>query len=115
MPLFNGMDLKGCKTLADSKGKWSVEGSELVGRGKYVLFSERENYRDFHHGTEAKFVKGGGYWPAPSRSCLAKSARKRRRSRLGTAFSDTPVSDSSAQNGGHAASNSPGCRCPPSR
>jgi hypothetical protein len=59
--LFNGKDLKGWKTHPDTPGKWSVEKGILVGRGLKVshLFSERDDYENFHYKIKAKISDKG--------------------------------------------------------
>jgi uncharacterized protein (TIGR03067 family) len=57
-PLFNGKDLTGWKAPPGQNINWSVEGKELVLRGPTVLFSQREDYRDFRYRIEAKIEKG---------------------------------------------------------
>jgi hypothetical protein len=50
VPLFNGRDLSGWKTVKDQPGDWRVENGVLVGSGppRSHLFSERGDFRDFH-------------------------------------------------------------------
>lgn len=59
--LFNGKDLSGWKTHPKAPGKWVVEKGILMGRGKNVshLFSERDDYTDFHYRIEAKISDKG--------------------------------------------------------
>ena len=59
--LFNGKDLKGWKTHSKNPGKWRVEGGILISGGKEVshLFSERDDYQDFHYRIEAKISDKG--------------------------------------------------------
>src|SRR5262245_16178198 len=59
--LFNGKDLTGWKTHPKAPGKWVVEKGILMDRGKNVshLFSERDDYTDFHYRIEAKISDKG--------------------------------------------------------
>ena len=59
--LFNGKDLKGWKTHPKNPGKWRVERGILISGGKEVshLFSERDDYQDFHYRIEAKISDKG--------------------------------------------------------
>ena len=59
--LFNGKDLKGWKTHSKNPGKWRVEGGILISAGKEVshLFSDRDDYQDFHYRIEAKISDKG--------------------------------------------------------
>jgi hypothetical protein len=58
--LFNGKDLKGWKTHPADKAKWEVKDGILVGSGKAGhLFSERDDYENFHYRVEAKINDGG--------------------------------------------------------
>jgi hypothetical protein len=58
--LFNGKDLKGWKTHPADKAKWEVKDGILVGCGKAGhLFSERDDYENFHYRVEAKINDGG--------------------------------------------------------
>ncbi len=59
--LFNGKDLTGWKTHPKSPGMWEVKDKVLIGRGKKVshLFSERDDYTDFHYRIEAKISDKG--------------------------------------------------------
>jgi hypothetical protein len=58
--LFNGKDLKGWKTHAADKATWEVKDGILIGSGKAGhLFSERDDYENFHYRVEAKINDGG--------------------------------------------------------
>ncbi|HEY7326128.1 MAG TPA: family 16 glycoside hydrolase [Gemmataceae bacterium] len=61
VPLFNGKDLTGWKTHPDAQGNWKVEGGVLIGRGpeKSWLYSQRDDYENFHLLVEAKINQGG--------------------------------------------------------
>jgi uncharacterized protein (TIGR03067 family) len=61
LPLFNGKNLTGWKTLPEQPGDWKVEGGLLVGRGPKVshLFSDRGDFEDFHLRFEAKLNADG--------------------------------------------------------
>ena len=59
--LFNGKDLTGWKTHPDAPGNWKVENGILVGRGPGVshLFTERNDYADFHFFVECRINAKG--------------------------------------------------------
>ena len=59
--LFNGQDLTGWKTHPKNPGQWRVESGILVssGKGTSHLFSERDDYKDFHFRIEAKISDKG--------------------------------------------------------
>jgi hypothetical protein len=59
--LFNGKDLTGWKTHPKSPGKWFVKDGILYSGGKETshLFSERDDYTDFHYRIEAKINDKG--------------------------------------------------------
>jgi hypothetical protein len=59
--LFNGKDLTGWKTHPKSPGKWEVKDGAIVGSGTQVshLFSERDNFENFHYRIEAKISDKG--------------------------------------------------------
>lgn len=59
--LFNGKDLTGWKTHSKNPGKWRVEKGILISGGKEVshLFSDRDDYQDFHYRIEAKISDKG--------------------------------------------------------
>src|SRR5947207_1445846 len=59
--LFNGKDLTGWKTHPKDPGEWSVKEGVLIGRGPKVshLFSERDDYENFHYRIEAKISDKG--------------------------------------------------------
>ncbi len=61
LPLFNGRNLIGWKQHPDSTGKWTVEQGEIVGRGvdQSHLFTERDDFTDFHIRAEAKINATG--------------------------------------------------------
>jgi hypothetical protein len=54
--LFNGKDLQGWKEIPDHQGHWKVEDGVLVGKGDAggYLFSERDDYENFHLRVEAQ-------------------------------------------------------------
>jgi hypothetical protein len=52
--LFNGKDLTGWKTHPDDKAKWEVKDGTIVGSGGVGhLYSERDDYENFHYRVEA--------------------------------------------------------------
>jgi hypothetical protein len=59
--LFNGKDLTGWKTHPKAPGKWRVEKGVLVSSGTETshLFSERDDYENFHYRIEAKINDKG--------------------------------------------------------
>src|SRR5262245_13995534 len=59
--LFNGKNLDGWKTHPKNPGKWRVEEGILVSSGKETshLFSERDDYENFHYRIEAKIGDKG--------------------------------------------------------
>jgi hypothetical protein len=59
--LFNGKDLTGWKTHPKAPGKWRVEDGAIVSGGTKVshLFSERDDYENFHYRIEAKISDKG--------------------------------------------------------
>jgi len=59
--LFTGKDLKGWKTHPKHPGQWSVEKGILVSSGKETshLFSDRDDYENFHYRIEAKISDKG--------------------------------------------------------
>jgi WD40 repeat protein/nitroreductase len=59
--LFNGKDLNGWKTHPDQPGNWRVENGILVGSGSpsSYLYSERDDYKDFHLRVEARINDSG--------------------------------------------------------
>ncbi len=59
--LFNGKDLTGWKAHPEAAGDWKVENGILIGRGPKVshLYSQRDDYADFHLLVEAKINQGG--------------------------------------------------------
>lgn len=59
-PLFNGKDLVGWKPHPDDPGEWHVENGVLIGSGKPgYLFSERDDFTDFHLRAEVQINDGG--------------------------------------------------------
>ena len=58
--LFNGKDLKGWTTFPKGPGNWKVVGGNLTcsGAASY-LFTERDDYKDFHFRVEARINTGG--------------------------------------------------------
>jgi len=69
VPLFNGKDLTGWKTHPMQRGHWRVENGILVGSGPATshLYTERDDYKDFHLRVEARIKDGdsGVYFRAP--------------------------------------------------
>ncbi|HZY84125.1 MAG TPA: family 16 glycoside hydrolase [Gemmataceae bacterium] len=61
VPLFNGRDRSGWKTHPAQPGDWRVEGGVLKGYGPDAshLYSERDDYKDFHLRVEARINEGG--------------------------------------------------------
>jgi hypothetical protein len=59
--LFNGKDLTGWKTHPDDKATWEVKDGILVGSGAHAghLFSDRDDYENFHYRIEAKISDKG--------------------------------------------------------
>jgi hypothetical protein len=58
--LFNGTDLKGWKTHPDDKAKWEVKDGAIVASGPPgLLFSERNDYENFHLRIEARINDKG--------------------------------------------------------
>jgi choice-of-anchor C domain-containing protein len=59
--LFNSRDLAGWKTDPSQPGNWRVENRVLVGSGSEAshLYTERDDYADFHLRIEARINKGG--------------------------------------------------------
>jgi hypothetical protein len=59
--LFNGKDLAGWKPHRDNAGDWQVHGGILTGRGPNpnLLFTERENFSNFHLRVEARVSSDG--------------------------------------------------------
>ena len=59
--LFNGRDLAGWKTHPADNAKWEVKKGILIGSGPNVghLFSQRDDYKNFHFRVEAKINDGG--------------------------------------------------------
>jgi len=59
--LFNGKDLTGWKTHPKNPGKWYVKEGVLYSGGKETshLFSQRDDYTDFHYRIEAKINDKG--------------------------------------------------------
>lgn len=59
-PLFNGKDLAGWRPDADEPSAWRVEEGVLVGAQKpSYLFSERDDFTDFHLRAEVQINNGG--------------------------------------------------------
>ena len=60
-PLFNGKDLTGWKTHPKQPGNWRVEKGVLIGSGPATshLYTERDDYKDFHLRAEARINDGG--------------------------------------------------------
>ncbi len=57
--LFNGKDLTGWKPHPDQPGVWKVQDGAIVGGGAGYLFSERDDFNDFHVRLEAKINNVG--------------------------------------------------------
>lgn len=58
--LFNGKDLAGWKTHPDQPGQWQVKDGILIGSGPPShLFTERDDFEDFHLRVEARINSGG--------------------------------------------------------
>jgi hypothetical protein len=69
-PLFNGKDLTGWKTHPRQPGNWRVENGVLIGSSNGVshLYTQREDYTDFHLRMESRINDGGNsgvYFRAP--------------------------------------------------
>ncbi len=60
-PLFNGRNLTGWKRDSKQQGNWHVEKRILVGSGPSIshLYTERDDFTDFHLRVEARFSDGG--------------------------------------------------------
>ncbi len=59
-PLFNGRDLAGWKSHPEEPGNWRVEEGILVSSGApSYLFSERDDFTDFHLRAEVQVNAGG--------------------------------------------------------
>lgn len=68
--LFNGKDLTGWKPHPSQPGGWRVVNGVLVGSGPAIshLYTERDDYKDFHLRVEARINNGGQsnvYFRAP--------------------------------------------------
>jgi WD40 repeat protein/tRNA A-37 threonylcarbamoyl transferase component Bud32 len=61
VPLFNGKDLTGWKTDAKQLGNWRVSNGILIGSGPSGshLYTERDDFKDFHLRLEMR-INGGG-------------------------------------------------------
>jgi Domain of Unknown Function (DUF1080) len=61
VPLFNGKDLIGWKTHRKQPGNWRVVNGILTGSGPAAsyLYTERDDYKDFHLRVEAQINNGG--------------------------------------------------------
>jgi formylglycine-generating enzyme required for sulfatase activity len=60
VPLFNGKDLTGWKTHPQDKATWEVKDGILVSSGPVGhLYSEKDNYTNFHFRVEAMINDGG--------------------------------------------------------
>jgi hypothetical protein len=59
--LFNGKDLTGWKTHPKTPGHWEVKDGAIVGSGQKVshLFTERDDFENFHVRVEAKVSDKG--------------------------------------------------------
>jgi WD40 repeat protein len=60
-PLFNGKDLTGWKAHSKQVGNWHVSNGVLIGSGPSLshLYSERDDFTDFHLRIEARFNEVG--------------------------------------------------------
>jgi hypothetical protein len=54
VPLFNGKDLTGWKTIPEWDDRCTVEDGNLIWRAWSYLWTERDDYRDFHLRVEAR-------------------------------------------------------------
>jgi serine/threonine protein kinase len=61
VPLFNGRDLAGWRRHPKQVGSWSVSDGLLIGRGPQTshLYSEHDDYQDFHLRVEARINQRG--------------------------------------------------------
>jgi choice-of-anchor C domain-containing protein len=61
VPLFNGRDLSGWKVHPSQPGKWRVVDGVLIGSGNGPshLYTDRDDFRDFHLRVEARINRGG--------------------------------------------------------
>ena len=61
LSLFNGKDLTGWKTHSSQPGNWRVENGVLVSSGGATshLYSERDDFHDFHLRVETRVQDGG--------------------------------------------------------
>jgi WD40 repeat protein/serine/threonine protein kinase len=61
LPLFNGKNLAGWKRDPKQPGNWYVQNRVLVGNGPSIshLYTERDDFTDFHLRIEARFNIGG--------------------------------------------------------
>jgi len=60
VPLFNGKDKSGWRTLPKIPGNWRVEDGILIGSGIFgPLFTVEDNWSDVHLHIEAKYSDGG--------------------------------------------------------
>ena len=60
VPLFNGKDRSGWRTLPKVPGKWQVENGILVESGIFgPLFTVEDDWSDLHLRVEAKYTAGG--------------------------------------------------------
>ena len=59
-PLFNGQDKSGWRTIPGKGGDWFVDNGVLVGRnGPGYLFTDRDDFEDFHLRVEARINAPG--------------------------------------------------------
>jgi WD40 repeat protein len=60
-PLFNGKDLTGWKPNPRQPDNWHVVNHVLIGSGPSIshLYTERDDFKDFHLRIEARFNRGG--------------------------------------------------------
>lgn len=81
VPLFNGKDLSGWKVHGGGVGRWKVEDGMIVGSGPPIhLFSERDEYENFHLRAEVMINDGGDsgiffrapFWPGVLRGYEAQ-------------------------------------------
>src|SRR5262245_59372663 len=59
-PLFDGKTLTGWKSFPSGHGNWKVDDGAILGTGKAShLFTERDDYGDFHLRAEIQINDGG--------------------------------------------------------
>ena len=82
VPLFNGKDRTGWKTHPAAPGNWRVEDGILIGSSDGIshLFTERDDWRDFHLRAETRINDGGNgglYFRASFPLVFPKAMRRR--------------------------------------